>query len=718
MSRILAGVFVLLVGAVLLVGCAAPGQAAVEPTQGESSAATVALPESATDDGFSCASVGDIPIAECQALVELYEATNGANWTNTAGWLDGASPCSWYGVTCVAGHVDSLELSTNNLRGSIPGALGDLAALRFVDLYNNVLSGALPPEIGRLSQLTHLDLSANKLSGSIPPSIGDLAALDGLDLSGNGLTGAIPVEIGQLAALRNLYLANNQLSGAIPDSLTAIASLESIRLRDNQLEGEIPFGLGELPNLSEIDLSFNRLSGSAPSALFLVPIHRLWGNALDGTIMVGQGAPQDVNFLGAALTLDRQTADSVWPELVAARAAEEGPGIPWAPGEHIEFTFVPAGGSGDHAPLGLYLPPEGQLHVYPTAGLNDEVQPVVTALQQLLTDRPELSAFMLANPDQTALTMLPPSNAQQALRAQLQYLSFAEGSGVRYLTQLSQGPEAINNQSLFYTFQGLTDDGSTYIAAYFPVALPGLPDSPQVDEATMATMMADWQAYLAQTLELLNSQPPAAYTPDLAALDALVSSLSVAGTQEVPPLVPVWPESEASVDSQPVLQWEAFPGAAAYHVMVLDDVAFPPQVVIDQTVTEPLLAVETPLASGHYSWTVLAQSEASEELAQLNSTFFVVDAIQPVAPAAGETVGAEPLLQWEAYPGAAGYQVVVVDDDAFPPVVVLDQATADTSLVVSPPLAAGSYSWTVRALDTADGVLAELNSTFIVGDAP
>jgi hypothetical protein len=707
-----------------LAGCAGPEQSALDPEGGASPVATAATTVSATDPvvGFDCATTGDLPVAECQALAELYLATDSANWSNQAGWLDTAAPCSWYGITCVDGHVDTVELSTNNLHGPIPGILSDLPALRFLDLHNNSLSGALPPEMGLLPQLVHLDLSANEISGSIPPTFGNLSVLESLDLSNNGLTGAIPAEIGNLAALRNLYLAHNQLGGAIPESLAGIATLESIRLRDNRLEGEIPFGLGELAALSEIDLSFNQLTGAVPSALFQIPVHRLWGNQLDGTIFAGEDGRQDVNFLGAMFPFDQQVADSIWAELAPPRGGEEGPGMRWAPPEHIEFTFVPADGPTDHAPLGLYLPPEGQMHIYPTAGLNDEVQPVVAGLQQLLTERPDLTRYKTINSaqgdDHLGLTMLPPSNAQQTLRAQPQYLEFAEGSGVRYLTQLSQGLEPISNESLFYTFQGLTKDGSTYIAAYFPIALPNLPDSPQVSEETLATMAEDWQGYMAQTLALLNEQPSTAFTPDLATLDALVSSISVAGTQAVPALELIWPESEASVDSQPILQWQAFPSAESYHVMVLDDVAYPPQVVIDQTVTEPVLPVDTPLAPGHYSWTVLAQTEAMEVLSQENSTFFVVDAIQSVAPAAAETVSAEPLLQWESYPGAVSYQVIVVDDDAFPPVVVLEQMTTDTSLAVSPALQPGSYSWTVRPLDSTDRILAELNSSFMVGDAP
>ncbi|MFO7682288.1 MAG: hypothetical protein R6X34_19790 [Chloroflexota bacterium] len=60
----------------------------------------------------------------------------------------------------------------------------------------------------------------------------------------------------------------------------------------------------------------------------------------------------------------------------------------------------------------------------------------------------------------------------------------------------------------------------------------------------------------------------------------------------------------------------------------------------------------------------------------------------------------------------------MVDDAAYPPVVVLDAAATDTSLVVTPPVKPGSYTWTVWAFDDSEKLLAELNSSFNVTTAP
>lgn len=176
-----------------------------------------------------------------------------------------------------------------------------------------------------------------------------------------------------------------------------------------------------------------------------------------------------------------------------------------------------------------------------------------------------------------------------------------------------------------------------------------------------------------------------------------------------------YPPAEEAVDPSPILQWEPFAGAADYHAVVLDDAAYPPEVILDQVVTEPMLAVEPPLVPGHYSWTVWAQDGDTAVLAELTSTFSVKDVITLAAPAAGETVGAEPLLVWQAYPGDVTYQVIVLDDDAYPPVVMLDEMTGETSFQL-PPLEPGSYSWTVWAFDANDALVAELTSSFMVAE--
>ena len=73
--------------------------------------------------------LSEIPTLECEALVALFNSTDGPNWTNNSEWLETDTPCSWSGVTCDADHVTRLDLADNLLNGSIPAELGSLSNL-------------------------------------------------------------------------------------------------------------------------------------------------------------------------------------------------------------------------------------------------------------------------------------------------------------------------------------------------------------------------------------------------------------------------------------------------------------------------------------------------------------------------------------------------------------------------------------------------------------
>jgi len=70
----------------------------------------------------------------------------------------------------------------NNLNGSIPIEIENLINLRYIDISFNNLNGNILT-IGNLKNIRRIDLSNNNLAGVIPPEIGDLSALRTLNLS-------------------------------------------------------------------------------------------------------------------------------------------------------------------------------------------------------------------------------------------------------------------------------------------------------------------------------------------------------------------------------------------------------------------------------------------------------------------------------------------------------------------------------------------------------
>jgi hypothetical protein len=111
------------------------------------------------------------------------------------------------------------------LRGSLPveiGFLTNLVYLRF--LVGEELQGQIP-DLSRLTKLDTLQLLSNGLTGTIPTTLGLLTSLTHFDLSENLLVGPIPTELAALWRLEELYLEHNYLEGRLPSELGNIQRL-------------------------------------------------------------------------------------------------------------------------------------------------------------------------------------------------------------------------------------------------------------------------------------------------------------------------------------------------------------------------------------------------------------------------------------------------------------------------------------------------------------
>lgn len=267
---------------------------------------------------FLCSEVSQIPTLECEALVALYNSTNGPTWVNSTNWLVSLTPGDWYGVTVdVSGHVTELDLNNNGLSGSLPLELGSLPSLVYLYLNGNQLVGSIPPELGSLSNLVNLDLSGNQLSNPIPPEFGTLSSLEHLYLNGNQLSGDIPPQLGNLTHLSRLYLFDNLLTGSIPPELGSLTHMWNLWLSGNQLSGPIPGELSQLSGMVYLRLADNQLSGAIP--VQLSALTGLWQLSLGNNLLSGEIPPElggMTNLMILSLA-GNQLTGSIPPELGA-----------------------------------------------------------------------------------------------------------------------------------------------------------------------------------------------------------------------------------------------------------------------------------------------------------------------------------------------------------------------------------------------------------------
>jgi hypothetical protein len=161
-----------------------------------------------------------------------------------------------------------------------------------------------------------------------------------------------------------------------------------------------------------------------------------------------------------------------------------------------------------------------QIFIFPTRSYAD-ISPLagerIQALKTLLHTH-ELSAG-------GQLPILPTFNSGQDFYGQVRPLEFQGGRGLRFITRYSQEATPIVNPDVFYTFQGLTEDGSLYVAAFFPLYISSLPDLTHVEDwEEFSQAYPEYVVDIASRLERCN---PDDFEPDLESLDALIKSLNI-----------------------------------------------------------------------------------------------------------------------------------------------------------------------------------------------
>lgn len=174
--------------------------------------------------------------------------------------------CNCNGTVC---HVTNMLLKGLNLTGPLPEEFLELTHLQEIDLTRNFINGSIPRNFSRLP-LRILSLLGNQLTGSIPSEIGNIATLEELVLEDNQLSGSLPPNLGNLNRLNRLLLSANNFTGSIPESFSKLKSLGDFRIDGNTFSGKIPDFIGNWTNLTRLDMQGTSMEGPIPLSISLL----------------------------------------------------------------------------------------------------------------------------------------------------------------------------------------------------------------------------------------------------------------------------------------------------------------------------------------------------------------------------------------------------------------------------------------------------------------
>ncbi|QOW10767.1 T9SS type A sorting domain-containing protein [Kaistella flava (ex Peng et al. 2021)] len=228
-----------------------------------------------------------ISFAERSSLINIYNATNGENWSTT--WDLNKDPKYWYGIKIKKGNVSEVNLRGNALKGNFPVSVSGLSKLEKLDLSSNQLTGEVSTAISGLNTLVRLDISNNRFTGDPTAAILPLSQLQEISVGNNDFIfadietflqnfpnieildlshidiNAVPQKISTLTKLQSLNLSNNSIAQNF-NYLSSLISLKELNLSGNQLT-KIPTELGTLSNLQSLDLSYNSISANSTAPL-------------------------------------------------------------------------------------------------------------------------------------------------------------------------------------------------------------------------------------------------------------------------------------------------------------------------------------------------------------------------------------------------------------------------------------------------------------------
>ena len=197
-----------------------------------------------------------------EALIKLYQSTNGDNWINNDNWCSDKPITEWYGVSYgykyEGGKSLHLSLGNNGLTGKIDQTFPDDMEIYLIVWYNQLTS----LNVSGSTSLVDLNCDHNQLTSL---NVSGCTSLNLLDCSSNQLTS---LNVSGCTSLYLLHCSFNQLTSL---NVSGSTSLKLLSCFFNQLTSLNVSGCTSLVDLNCDDNQLTSLNVSGSTSL-----HYLW----------------------------------------------------------------------------------------------------------------------------------------------------------------------------------------------------------------------------------------------------------------------------------------------------------------------------------------------------------------------------------------------------------------------------------------------------------
>ncbi|XP_021660173.1 calmodulin-binding receptor kinase CaMRLK isoform X2 [Hevea brasiliensis] len=158
-------------------------------------------------------------------------------------------------------QLQVIDLSSNSIKGQVPGSFWSIPSLKEVNLAKNKIGGSVgfEPNPGNdsFSSIKVLNLSTNRFTNL--GKISCFANLQILDLSRNNI-GSLPSGFTNLTKLKSLNISSCKISGNIK-TISGLHSLTSLDVSNNNMSGTFPSDFPSLDGLEFLNVSLNNFTG-------------------------------------------------------------------------------------------------------------------------------------------------------------------------------------------------------------------------------------------------------------------------------------------------------------------------------------------------------------------------------------------------------------------------------------------------------------------------